>query len=414
MTLATLSMRTIEDVAVVRNKILALGRALTFPDVTATRMAFAISQQARRLLECGQPLELTVGLDGLGGRAELVLAFRGQDPMVRVDGLLGPFDSVRQHNGINGAPASLILARSLPFSAVQLDEAFLHQERAKLAKKSRAELMEQLRVKNEQLERYASQLEQMVAERTAELEQAYTRIKQDLATASSYVRRLIPPICDDPVRIRWSYVPSADLGGDIFGYHQLDTDHLAFFLLDVTGHGVDSALLAVSVQNILRSESLPGIDFRNPGAVLEALNNAFPMERFGDKLFTIWYGVFHRSSQKLRWTGGGHPPALLYRVGSQTPELLESDGPMLGMIQGVAFADFEVSVRPGDRLFLYSDGAHEVQQTDGQTWTFDEFLQYVSQTCWIADPLESLLAHVRRLNGTEQLDDDFSVMDLRF
>ena len=64
--------------------------------------------------------------------------------------------------------------------------------------------------------------------------------------------------------------------------------------------------------NVLRSQSLPQTDFRQPGQVLTALNNAFPSEKYGDKFFTIWYGVYQRSTAKLRWSGAGHPDALLF------------------------------------------------------------------------------------------------------
>jgi serine phosphatase RsbU (regulator of sigma subunit) len=84
-------------------------------------------------------------------------------------------------------------------------------------------------------------------------------------------------------------------------------------LLDVTGHGLDSALLSVTVMNVLRSKSLTGADARVPGQVLECgTNAAFPAEKFGDKFFTIWYGVFHRPTQTISWSGGGHPDALLF------------------------------------------------------------------------------------------------------
>jgi sigma-B regulation protein RsbU (phosphoserine phosphatase) len=100
----------------------------------------------------------------------------------------------------------------------------------------------------------------------------------------------------------------------------MDSDHLAVYLLDVTGHGVDSALLAVSVVNVIRSASLPGVDFRLPGQVLGALNNAFTKEQFGNKMFTMWYGVFNVRASVLRWSNGGHPDALLYRHNA-TPTL---------------------------------------------------------------------------------------------
>ncbi|MGO4843433.1 PP2C family protein-serine/threonine phosphatase, partial [Rhizobiaceae sp. 2RAB30] len=85
-------------------------------------------------------------------------------------------------------------------------------------------------------------------------------------------------------------VPSTELGGDSFGYHAIDDDHMAFYLLDVCGHGVGATLLSVAVINVLRASALPNARFRDPASVLAALNDAFPMEKQNDKFFTIWYG----------------------------------------------------------------------------------------------------------------------------
>src|SRR4051794_9589231 len=72
----------------------------------------------------------------------------------------------------------------------------------------------------------------------------------ELAQAAKYVQSLLPEPMDGPVHIDWKYIPSTQLAGDMFGYHWLDRDHLAFYLLDVSGHGVGSSLLAVSASNV--------------------------------------------------------------------------------------------------------------------------------------------------------------------
>ena len=102
------------------------------------------------------------------------------------------------------------------------------------------------------------------------------------------------------------------MGGDAFGYHMLDEDHFAIYLTDVSGHGVGAALLSVSVMNVLRSQSLPNTDFKDPEQVLEALNIAFPGEENNDMFFTIWYGVYHLPTRTLTYASAGHPPAILF------------------------------------------------------------------------------------------------------
>lgn len=412
--LGRLSLRDPEDVSAARHKVLGLARALNFDVVPATRIAFAVSEQSRLLVQTGRRAELDVSLDPGDGAAALVLQFRDSEAIPRAPGLAEVFDSAQAGAARSRGVFALTWRAGVPPSGYGFDERLLQGERARLAEKTRTQLLEELQAKNRELERYTSQLEAMVAARTAELRGAYDKIKKDLETAADYVRRLIPGPCDRPVAVRWQYVPSADLGGDIFGYHAVGPDHFAVYLLDVTGHGVDSALLAVSVANVIRSASLPGVDFRRPGQVLRGLNDAFPMEKFGEKLFTIWYGVIDHAAGTLRWAGGGHPDALLYAPRSSAPVRLPSDGPMLGMIPGLEFEDREVAVPPASRLFVYSDGAHEIHTPGGETWEFRAFIDYVSQICHAEDPLKDLLDHVRGLRGSDQLDDDFSALEVCF
>src|SRR5207244_10013005 len=126
----------------------------------------------------------------------------------------------------------------------------------------------------------------------------------------------------------------------MFGYHWLDPDHLALYLLDVSGHGVGSSLLAVSVNNLLASQSLPNTDFREPGKGLALLNDIFPMEKQHGKYFTIWYGVYDRAQRRLSYSNAGHPPGLLYT--GPSPSLaalqqLQSVGLAAGMMEGTDY-----------------------------------------------------------------------------
>src|SRR5262249_13526052 len=157
---------------------------------------------------------------------------------------------------------------------------------------------------------YLSQLERDEAYR--QLAESQRLMAEELAQASRYVQSLLPPPLTGAVRADWRFVPSTQLGGDMFGYHWLDDDHLALYLLDVSGHGVGSSLLAVSATNVLASQALPGTDFRDPGRVLSRLNDVFQMERQHNKYFTIWYGVYRRRDRVLAWSNGGHPAPLLW------------------------------------------------------------------------------------------------------
>ncbi len=239
--------------------------------------------------------------------------------------------------------------------------------------------------------------------------------------AEHYVRSLLPEkLKQGAVRTDWRFIPSAELGGDSFGYHWLDDDHFAFYLLDVSGHGVGSALLSVSAMNALRSQALPQTDFRLPGRVLGALNNAFQMEQQNGLFFTIWYGVYHRPTRRIDYAGGGHPPGLLFSgpsSGQVKLEILEARGPMIGAVADLQYQTSSILLDSFAKLYIYSDGAYEIERTDKTMWPFSEFLDFMNQGVHGAESdsqMDRLIAHDRKLQGREEFVDDFSIVELQF
>lgn len=244
-------------------------------------------------------------------------------------------------------------------------------------------------------------------------------LANDLAQAARYVQSLLPePLKKGPIRTDWRFVPSASLGGDSFGYHWLDDDTFAMYLLDVSGHGVGTALLAVSALNALRSQALPQTDFRDPGQVITALNRAFQMDQQNGLYFTIWYGVYHKPTHSISYGGGGHPPAVLVSGPSQaetTVQLLEARGPMVGAVADLDYDSGSVTLPAYSKLFMFSDGAYEVEKADGSMWPWSEFVAFMSRpsTPGVSD-MDTLIAHDRDLTGKQEFADDFSMVEFLF
>ena len=249
------------------------------------------------------------------------------------------------------------------------------------------------------------------------LEASQRALARDVAEAAHYVISLLPPrIQKGPIRTDWKFIPSTDLGGDAFGYHELDSRYFACYLLDVCGHGVGAALLSVSVLNALRSQSLPQTDFRRPDQVLTALNKAFPMEQQNGKFFTIWYGVIDRQDKKLTYSGGGHPPSVLLSGNAGEPlklTALKGDGLMVGAVDGMDYSAKTVALGAVNRLYLYSDGAVEIHLPDGSTWNTAGFLDFMGQPTPAGTSLiDHLIAHIIKLGNSDSFSDDVSILEL--
>jgi len=249
----------------------------------------------------------------------------------------------------------------------------------------------------------------------AQIKAHQERLRIELAEATTYLMSLLPQPLREPFTANWRFIPSSELGGDCFGYHWIDEDHFALYLLDVCGHGVGAALLSVTVLNVLRSQALTGADFRNPSEVLGAANQAFPMERQNDRYFTLWYGVYQRSTRKLTYGSGGHPPALLFEPGAITAKKLAARGMMVGGMPNSRYPSQSCEILPGSRLFLFCDGAYEITLPDGRIYTLGEFASLLGQLPADAPvDLDAVVAQIRQLRGSSELEDDLSLIAIQF
>jgi PAS domain S-box-containing protein len=243
-------------------------------------------------------------------------------------------------------------------------------------------------------------------------------ISAQLADAASYVRSQLPVNLLDSVRTDWRYRPSSTLGGDALDFFWLNEDHMVIFLLDVVGHGVGSALLATSILHLLRQRALKDGDPLDPVSVLTALNRSFQMDEHGDKVFSIWYAVFDRVSGIIRFATAGHPPALLISPGPDgKPEVtwLKGRGLWIGATASETFEGGSAIVAQDAELFVFSDGLYELSTVEGPMIGLEGFGQLLVDlySSGAAD-LERVLTEVSRIHGSNQFEDDASILKVRF
>jgi phosphoserine phosphatase RsbU/P len=243
-------------------------------------------------------------------------------------------------------------------------------------------------------------------------------LEAELAEAAEYVRSLLPLPSTEPFSIDSRFIPSRQLGGDCFDYYWLDSDYLAIYLLDTAGHGLKAALPSISVLNLLRSRALKGLNYYQPSAVLNALNQTFQMNYQNDKYFTIWYGVYNRLTRQLTYASAGHPPAIL--ISGKSPkkpeiQLLKTPGMPVGMFPETKYVDGYCQIDSASTLYIFSDGAYEITKSDGTLWSLEAFMQIlVSLQHTIDRQLDQLLSYLIALNSKEAFDDDLSILQINF
>jgi len=241
-------------------------------------------------------------------------------------------------------------------------------------------------------------------------------LSRDLAKARRYVESLLPaPIGNGPITADWIYLPSAQLGGDVFGYHALDDRSFAVYLVDVSGHGTEASMLAVAVMNVLRQRALPDTDCRRPADVATRLNTMFAMEEHGFMFFTLWYGVFDASRRVIDYCSAGHHPAFLLSSDRRETTPMHTANVPIGVSPDAAFTPSSARVDAGTTLYLFSDGVFEVVTTPGERWELDDFLPHIAapRVAGLNEP-ERLHGVVRTVASAGPFDDDFSLLTVTF
>lgn len=192
-----------------------------------------------------------------------------------------------------------------------------------------------------------------LAERNRLLEAAHKKLTFELNLARKVQQAMMPrpPIPRGVLRVAVRYTPANQLGGDVYDFYRLDDNRLGVLVADVSGHGVNSAMLSGMVKALAAGLSTAVLE---PGELLAGLDVAGE-QYFPEGYFcTGFYLIADEETGLLRYAGVGHPPGII--IGPNGPRLLRSHPGMLGigMVDGTA-ADSD-RLEPGESLVLYTDG----------------------------------------------------------
>ena len=270
-----------------------------------------------------------------------------------------------------------------------------------------------------------SELEKKLQTLNRELTVKQERIEQDLSAAAKIQRSLLPKRLSslEGLNVAWRFKPCEKIGGDIFNLIQLDNEHWAIYIIDVAGHGVPAAMVAVSVFQYLQPQSgnlmmmsdeyLKTQRVRQPAQVLEFLDKEFTFERF-DNFFTMNYVIINVKTGKLTSSSAGHPPPIILRKDG-TLQLLKKGGRPMGTIdlllsddEPIVYEEEHEHLGPGDKLIFYTDGVHEYQNAKGEFYGNDRFFSRLKELN--DQPVDGLVETVFESlmifgNNTEPKDD---------
>lgn len=270
-------------------------------------------------------------------------------------------------------------------------------------------------------------LESNLEEQNKKLQDAYSRIREDLDAAVKMQRGLLPSsaLTVSGFRFEWIFVPCHFVAGDIFNFFQLNEHRVGFYILDVAGHGIPAAMLSVTLSKVLSPISSQGsplmrffsdpphYDVATPAEAVHALNQMFQSDDDAMHYFTMVYGIVDARSARTILTQAGHPSPVYQPKGGRA-ELLGTGGFPVGMLPDAKYDEQHLTLHPGDRLFLYSDGITECTGKNGELFSRDRLITLLEE--WRDRPLQDVTAGIQqtleRWRGSDEFEDDVTLLAL--
>ena len=261
-------------------------------------------------------------------------------------------------------------------------------------------------------------------ETNARLAMANARMSRDLKAAAKIQETLLPrEVPRVPgTNFAWAYQPCDELAGDGLNIIPLGDGNVALYVLDVSGHGVASALLSVTLCRLLSPPTEPSsILVRNkdvrdrfeitpPAEVADHLNRLFPFDASTEQFATMVYGILNVTTGEFRYVSAGHPGPVHLPAGAD-PLILPSQGSPIGLADD-GYEERSVRLGPGDRLYLYSDGVPEAMNPAGKQFGDARLLGTIGQgrSKPVQESVGTILEEIGRWRGADTFQDDISIL----
>jgi len=278
------------------------------------------------------------------------------------------------------------------------------------------------------MEREVNEKNRLVKSTLDELQSLYDALDSDLIEAKKLQQSLVSDRYRDfgPADVSLLLRSSGHVGGDLVGFFPIGATRVGLYGIDVSGHGISSALMtarlagylsAVTPDQNLALRRMPDGSFvsKPPSETLAALNQLILNEMETEHYFTMLLADVDLASGKVIMAQAGHPYPAIQRANGQV-EFIGDGGLPVGLIDGAEYRDFEVSMAPGDRLMIHSDGVVECAAPDATLLDdqgLAQILRELRQTRGMAC-LESLIWKLVEFAQTDDLADDVSAVLLEF
>ena len=241
---------------------------------------------------------------------------------------------------------------------------------------------------------------------TAERERFSTELSLATRIQESMLPNIFPAFPERPEFDIYAVMdPAKEVGGDFYDFFLIDDDHLCMVIADVSGKGVPAALFMMASKIVLANNAKMG---KSPAQILTDTNAAICANNPEEMFVTVWLGILELSTGTLTAANAGHEYPVLCEPGGHYAFIRDKHGIVIGGMEGASYKEYELTLKPGSKLFLYTDGVPEASDAHKRLFGPDRMLEALN-TDLTVEP-DGTLRNVRQavedfVNGAEQFDD---------
>jgi len=275
-----------------------------------------------------------------------------------------------------------------------------------------------------EMERELNEKNRLVNTTLAQLQTLYASLDADLLEARKLQQSLVSDRHRDfgTAEVSMLLRPSGHVGGDLVGMFAISATRIGLYGIDVSGHGISSALMTARLagylsgaspnQNVALTLAANGsYIMRSPAATVAALNDLFLSELDTEHYFTLLLADVDLATGRVVMAQAGHPYPAIQRADG-TVQIVGEGGLPVGLIPGAEYQDCEIQLYPGDRLMIHSDGVTECAAPDGtllDNGGLADILAGLRNTRALSC-LEALVWKLANFTGSDVFEDDVSTI----
>ena len=242
-------------------------------------------------------------------------------------------------------------------------------------------------------------------------------LEQELQIAAQVQLSILPrELPTDPrVQLHCHITPAREVGGDFYDYFHLDDEHLGFVMADVSGKGVPAALFMAITRTLLKATAL---FVAAPTLCIRKLNDLLAKENEQMMFVTIFYGVLHLPTGRVNYVNAGHNPPYQLHADGRVQLVPRTGGMAVAVSEDFPYREGQLTLAPGETLFLYTDGITEAFDCDAKEYgdaRLDAVLQGLNRRpVTPTDICDAVLADVHQFERGAPQADDITCMALRY